>query len=73
MITLDVQITGSQIGYTLAADPEELAYALVAIATGTPASLPAEMAEHVSEHDKAKTAAFLRGLANRLSPAELEA
>ena len=63
MITMEVSVSGSQIGRELKDNPEELAYALAELAEGTPKDLFEQVKENLySEADRGFVIEFLKGL-----------
>lgn len=66
MITLDIQVSGSQIGRELGNDPEELAYALEALAERNDSNLPKEVADSYPYGDVDSVVALLRNIATEL-------
>ena len=68
MISFEAQISGDWIGRALATDPEEAAYALKAMWKANELTLGPEIADHLYDDDRSEIAAWLRDLANQISP-----
>lgn len=67
MITIETQISGSQIGSKLAGDPEELAYALMEIADSASKGLANELQESIyGSENRDRVLAMLRNWATAL-------
>lgn len=69
MLTFDVSVSGGQVGRQLAADPEELRYALEAIMETVPVvELGEDLIRHLHSFGQAQELAdFLRALADRIT------
>lgn len=63
MLTMELQISGGQVGRQLAADPEEAWYALVEMTDCAPRDFAKEVADHAHGHAADKVVKFLRDLA----------
>ena len=66
MISLDVCVSGGQLGRALADDPEELAYVLIELAKLDGADLGEEVAGYFWSVDEAGIVTFLRALAAKI-------
>ena len=67
MITISTQISGGQIGSELKSDPEELAYALVEIASGFTIRDANAVAEILGSDDAAEVLEMLKTLATAIT------
>lgn len=70
MITIETQISGGEIGRKLADDPEELFYALEAMAEVNWRDLGGELAEHCWGSSAEKIAALLKHLLENVEGAK---
>ncbi|SFY18150.1 hypothetical protein SAMN04244548_02972 [Paracoccus pantotrophus] len=70
-IYLEVPVTGGTIGYKLADDPEEAAYALKEMARYAGEDFPGQLAEH-TRWEAEECAGFLRKLADAIEAGAAE-
>lgn len=62
MLSIEVSVSGSQVGRMLQSDPEELAYALSEVADEFWEGLPGEVVEVWGSHDRRKVSTFLKAM-----------